>query len=193
MLPDAVLFDMDGTLVDTEGLWWEATASIARALGVALGPEDSPHVLGRTVEDTAIHLVGADGVDGVAQRLTDAFADRIRQGVVIVPGALGLLAALAVEGIPTALVSASPRSIVDLVLPRLNHRFHEVVAAEDTARGKPYPDPYLEATRRLNVDPTRCVAIEDSPTGIAAAQAAGCRVVAVTQAGLPDLGTMSLS
>ncbi|MGW5685960.1 HAD family hydrolase [Nonomuraea sp. NPDC003754] len=194
---EAVLFDMDGTLVDTEGLWWEATVDVAASLGRVLGPADTPYVHGRTVEDTAAHLVPAadrETVDAVAERLTESFADRIRRGVRVIPGAAELLRALATEAVPTALVSASPRSIVELVLPSLGHRFAVVVAAGETARGKPHPDPYLEAARLLAADPRRCVAVEDSPTGIAAATAAGCRVLVVSpSAGLPDLRVMSLS
>ncbi|MET9342077.1 HAD family phosphatase [Nonomuraea sp. NPDC003804] len=194
---EAVLFDMDGTLVDTEGLWWEATVDVAASLGRVLGPADTPYVHGRTVEDTAAHLAPAadqETVDAVAERLTESFADRIRRGVRVIPGAAELLRALATEAVPTALVSASPRSIVELVLPSLGHRFAVVVAAGETARGKPHPDPYLEAARLLAADPRRCVAVEDSPTGIAAATAAGCRVLVVSpSAGLPDLRVMSLS
>ncbi|WP_327090410.1 HAD family phosphatase [Nonomuraea sp. NBC_01738] len=193
-LPLAVLFDMDGTLVDTEGLWWQATGDIARSLGRELGPEDVPHVLGRAVEDTAAHLAPGD-VPATARALTDAFAARISQGITLIPGARRLLAALTARGIPTALVSASPRSIVEQVLPNLDgHRFHLVIAAEDTERGKPYPDPYLAATERLGVSPADCVAIEDSPTGIAAATAAGCRVLVVDpDHGLPEFSAMSVS
>ncbi|MFG6196204.1 HAD family hydrolase [Nonomuraea sp. JJY05] len=191
--PDAVLFDMDGTLVDTEGLWWQATASIAASLGRPLGAEDMPYVLGRTVEDVAAHLLTpAPSVPAlmteVVRQLTDAFADLIEQGVKVTPGASELLAELAATAIPTALVSASPRAIVELVLPRLGHPFDLVIANEDTARGKPYPDPYLEAARRLGTTPARCVAVEDSPTGIAAATAAGCRVLVTSpEKGLPSL------
>ncbi|MER6950095.1 HAD family phosphatase [Nonomuraea sp. NPDC000554] len=227
--PQAVLFDLDGTLIDTETLWWEATAAVAASLGLSLGPDDVPHVLGRTVEDVAAHLIAARAgttatrphpaqadaarpdpaqadaarplpvradaaclllprADTVAARLTDGFAQRVAAGFDLIPGALPLLRGLAAAAVPTALVTASPRAIADLVLPRLGHRFDQIVTAEDTPRGKPHPDPYLEAARRLAVLPERCVAIEDSPTGIAAATAAGCRVLVVDpHSGLPEL------
>lgn len=124
----------------------------------------------------------------VARQLTDAFAGLIEQGVQVTPGAPELLAELAATAIPTALVTASPRTIVELVLPRLGHTFDLVIANEDTARGKPHPDPYLEAARRLGTIPSRCVAVEDSPTGVAAATAAGCRVLVTSpEKGLPSL------
>ncbi|MFF0329345.1 HAD family hydrolase [Nonomuraea angiospora] len=124
----------------------------------------------------------------VTRQLTDAFAELIEQGVQVTPGAPELLAELAATAIPTALVTASPRTIVELVLPRLGHTFDLVIANEDTARGKPHPDPYLEAARRLGTTPSRCVAVEDSPTGVAAATAAGCRVLVTSpKKGLPSL------
>ncbi|MEV4548125.1 HAD family hydrolase [Nonomuraea wenchangensis] len=191
--PEAVLLDLDGTLVDTEGAWWRAVAGVAAAsLGRRLEEADVPHVRGRTAADAAAHLLPAAAsgaaVAALAERLVDAFAERLaRDGVPVLPGARELLADLAAASIPTALVSASPRRVVELVLPCLRHPFHLVVADGETARGKPYPDPYLEAARRLGAAPERCVAVEDSPAGVAAATAARCRVLVTGPAGPPSL------
>ncbi|MEV7723294.1 HAD family phosphatase [Streptomyces sp. NPDC087917] len=180
----AVLFDMDGTLVDTETLWWEATAETAARLGHALGPADAPEVVGRAVRDTAAHLVRVTGRGepaAVGAELTEGFHRRVAQGAPIRPGAQLLLTALEAEGVPFALVSASPRVIVDQVVGgALAHvPFAFTLSADDTVRTKPHPDPYREAAGRLGFAPERCVAVEDSPDGAASAEAAGCALLVV--------------
>ncbi|MFR9798201.1 HAD-IA family hydrolase [Streptomyces sp. MS06] len=175
----AVLFDMDGTLVDTERLWWEAVEEVA---GRALTEADQPMVLGRPVEHTAAWLSAATGAPAadLADTLHRAFADRVRAGIVPRPGALDLLDALAREGVPAALVTASPRAVADNVLELLGPgRFAVTVTADDTEHTKPAPDPYLAACRALAADPARCVAVEDTRAGVASAEAAGCTVLAV--------------
>ena len=176
----AVLFDMDGTLVDTERLWWEAVEEVA---GRPLTEADRPDVLGRPVDHTAAWLAAATGTPAadLADTLHREFADRVRTGVVPRPGALDLLDALAREGVPTALVTASPRSVADTVLEALGgaSRFAVSVTADDTEHTKPAPDPYLAACRELGVAPARCVAVEDTETGVRSAEAAGCAVLAV--------------
>ncbi|WP_328946184.1 HAD family phosphatase [Streptomyces sp. NBC_00250] len=180
----AVLFDMDGTLVDTEVLWWDATVEIAARIGHRLTDADAPEVVGRAVEDTAAHLVRVTGTadaDGVATALTAAFQERVDRGAPMRPGAGRLLAELAAEGVPFALVSASPRSVVDSVIEgALAHvPFAFTLSADDTVRTKPHPDPYRAAARRLGVPDAACVAVEDSPDGAASADAAGCTVLVV--------------
>ncbi|MEV4876245.1 HAD-IA family hydrolase [Streptomyces cyaneofuscatus] len=186
-LPQAVLFDMDGTLVDTEPLWLEAVREVAAAHGHTLTDEEGAGVLGRTCADTAAYLAtlsprAADG-QVLESDLEDTFLTAVEKGVRLRPGARDLLERLADGNIPTALVSASPRRVVDAVLKTLGAEvFRTTVADGETDRSKPHPDPYLEAAARLHLPPAACLVVEDSPTGIAAAEAAGCRAVAVPSA-----------
>ena len=186
MMPAAVLFDMDGTLVDTERLWWDAVADVASGLGRELDPVDGPDVLGRPSGHTAAHLLattpsaGTLSAEELSARLDEVFTELVAQEVIPRPGAMELLRILAAEGIPTAIVSASPRRVVELVRDRLGRElFTLVVAVEDTPVSKPAPDPYLEAARRLGAEPAECVVVEDSPVGLAAAESAGCPVIVV--------------
>jgi HAD superfamily hydrolase (TIGR01509 family) len=182
--PRAVLFDMDGTLVDTEELWWRAVEEVAAGLGYELTDADMPDVLGRPMEHTAGHLYHRTGgtapIAALTADLHEEFASRTRTGVVPRPGAVELLRRLHQHGIAMALVSASPRSIVDIVLATLgNGWFAATVSADDTERTKPAPDPYIAAARALGVPPSACVAVEDTPMGVRSAESAGCRVIAV--------------
>ncbi|MFJ8625316.1 HAD family hydrolase [Kitasatospora sp. NPDC093550] len=189
-LPAAVLFDMDGTLVDTEQLWWRTAVEIAEELGHPLTERDAPEVLGQAVEHTAAHLHRVSGTAlgeaELAVRLGGSFAAKVAAETVPRPGALALLASLRDSRVPTALVSASPREVVDLVLAAIGRDWFAVtLAAEDTERTKPAPDPYLAAAERLGLDPAVCLAVEDTPTGVASATAAGCAVLAVPSTPTP--------
>ncbi|KJS54277.1 HAD family phosphatase [Streptomyces rubellomurinus] len=198
-LPAAVLFDMDGTLVDTEQLWWQAAAELAEELRHPLTEQDAPEVLGQAVEHTAAHLHRVSGTElseaELAARLGESFAGKVAAETVPRPGALALLAALRDAGVPAALVSASPRRVVDLVLSAIGRDwFATTLAAEDTPRTKPAPDPYLAAAERLGLDPAVCLAVEDTPTGVTSASAAGCAVLAVpsTDVAMPAGGRITL-
>ena len=180
----AVLLDMDGTLVDTEDLWWEAEVSLLAELGHRLGQADRLAVVGGPMSRVVDHLLAVSGLPLTPERLgamiNDRFAERIAHGVPLRPGAAELLAELAAEGVPAALVSASHRRIMDLVLRTLgSHHFAFTVAGDEVERTKPHPDPYLVAAARLGAEPGRCVVVEDAPTGVRAGEAAGCRVLAV--------------
>ncbi|MEU4272590.1 HAD-IA family hydrolase [Streptomyces sp. NPDC026092] len=182
--PQAVLLDMDGTLVDTEALWWRTAREVAEGLGHPLTDADTSEVVGRSVEDTAVHLWRSSGTEralgAVVAELDARFLAAVQTEAAALPGALELLGVLRDMGIPTALVTASPRPVVESVLKVLGaESFQVTVTADDTDRTKPHPEPYLAAAQALGVDPASCLAVEDSPAGIAAAEAAGCRVVAV--------------
>ncbi len=116
----------------------------------------------------------------VGEWLMSGIAERVRQrGVPVQPGARELLAEVAAAGLPHALVTSSERRFMDAVLARTGMRFDALVCAEDVSVTKPDPEPYLLAAKLLGADPGRCFALEDSPNGVASAEAAGCRVIAV--------------
>ncbi|RFU83877.1 HAD family phosphatase [Streptomyces triticagri] len=182
--PAALLCDMDGTLVDTEHAWLETVADFLRAQG---SPADAPVLApfaGAAVADAAEHLVRSGLTSRTAAEssavLDREFTARVASGVTVQPGALRLLDRARELGVPTALVTASERHVADLVLRALGaHRFDTSVTSGESERGKPHPDPYLTAAARLGVDTADCLAVEDTPTGAAAALAAGCRLLAV--------------
>ncbi|MFF2813075.1 HAD family hydrolase [Streptomyces sp. NPDC058000] len=180
----AVFLDLDGTLVDTEGFWWEAEAEVFAGLGHTLDECHREVVVGGPMSRSAGYLLRATGADiGLAELstlLNEAFAARISRGVPLMPGARRLLSELAAHEVPTALVSASHRTVIEQVLHSLGpENFELTIAGDDLMRTKPHPDPYLTAAMRLGVDPARCAVVEDTLTGVRAGEAAGCQVVAV--------------
>ncbi|KUO11052.1 HAD family hydrolase [Streptomyces sp. DSM 15324] len=180
----AVLLDMDGTLVDTEGFWWDVEVEIFAGLGHTLDDSWRHVVVGGPMSRSAGFLIEATGADislpELSVLLNEGFEDRITRALPLMPGAARLLAELAEHEIPMALVSASHRRIIDRVLTSLGpQHFTLTVAGDEVARTKPYPDPYLFAAAGLGVDPARCAVVEDTATGVASAEAAGCHVVAV--------------
>ncbi|QLJ01263.1 HAD family phosphatase [Streptomyces sp. NEAU-sy36] len=180
----AVLLDMDGTLVDTEGFWWDVEVEVFAALGHTLDESWKHVVVGGPMTRSAGFLIEATGADialaELSLLLNEGFEARISTGLPLKPGAARLLAELHQHGIPTALVSASHRRIIDRVLTVLGpHHFALSIAGDEVTRTKPFPDPYLLAATGLGAHPSRCAVVEDTATGVAAAEAAGCRVVAV--------------
>jgi HAD superfamily hydrolase (TIGR01509 family) len=179
-----VLFDMDGLLVDTEPLWLETETDVMARLGAPWTKEDQKHLLGGSMEHTVGHLLARATrpvpPEEVAQWMMDGMLKRAAEGrVVIQPGARELLDQVAAAGLRYALVTGSQRPFVDAVLASTGFVFPVTVTGDDVARPKPDPEPYRLAAKLLDADPGNCVALEDSPNGVASATAAGCLVVAV--------------
>ncbi|NUW41742.1 HAD family hydrolase [Nonomuraea rhodomycinica] len=180
----AALFDMDGLLVDTEKVWLEIETAVMARLGAPWSAEHQAHLLGGSMERTVAYMLEVSGADvppaTLWQWMVDGMVGALAEGVQVMPGAAELLDGLRAEGVPVALVTSSLKDIADAVLKAVGRdRFDAVVTADDVTRTKPDPEPYLTAARLLGVSPVRCVVLEDSPTGVAAATAAGCAVVAV--------------
>lgn len=182
--PAAVLWDLDGTLVDTEPYWLRAETELVAAHGGTWTQADAHALVGSDLLDAAAYIRRVGGVDvepvDIVNMMVERVIDQMADDPPWQPGALELLRALGAEDIPCALVTMSWRrlagAVVDLLPPGT---FATVIAGDEVTRGKPHPDPYLAAAARLNVDPGACIAIEDSPTGARSAQAAGCFVVGV--------------
>ena len=180
----AVLFDMDGLLIDSEPLWLEAETAVMARLGAGWTMADQMQLLGGSLERTVRYLLARATRPAppgkVAEWLMSGIAEQVRDhGVRVQPGARELLAEVAAAGLPRALVTSSQRRFMNAVLARTGLRFDALVCAEDVGVTKPDPEPYLLAAKLLDVDPVRCFALEDSPNGVASAEAAGCRVIAV--------------
>ena len=187
MTLQAVLWDMDGTLVDTEPVWARVQIDLLTSLGATWTVEDAMRLVGSDLADAVQVWMGAlpEGVisaEELADRIFGEVVRSLKDDVVLRPGALELLKALRAAGVPCALVSASYRVMIDAVLSHLGPDLFDVVVAGDEVRnGKPHPEPYLTAAQELDVDPADCVVIEDSPGGTASGTAAGACVVAVPQ------------
>ena len=175
---------MDGLLVDSEPLWLEAETAVMARLGAAWTEADQAQLLGGSLERTVRYLLSKASRPAppwqVAEWLMSGIAEQVREhGVAVQPGARELLAEVAAAGLPHALVTSSERRFMDAVLARTGLRFDALVCADDVSTTKPDPEPYLLAAKLLGADPARCFALEDSPNGVASAEAAGCQVIAV--------------
>lgn len=187
MTLQAVLWDMDGTLVDSEPDWARVQIELLTSLGATWTVEDCMALVGSDLA-AAVKVwmaripAGAIEADDLAERMYSEVVRALKEDVVLRPGALELLTGLKAAGIPCALVSASYRVMIDAVLSHLPPDLFDVIVAGDEVRnGKPHPEPYLTAMAELGVDPADCVVIEDSPAGTQAGTAAGAFVVAVPQ------------
>ena len=182
--PAAVLWDMDGTLVDTEPYWIDAEFALAEKHGGSWSTEHALHLVGHDLLDSGRYIREHMGIDlepsEIVEELLDGVVARIEEEVPWRPGARELLAELVAAAVPLALVTMSYRRFVAPVLDVLpDGTFDAVVTGDAVSRGKPYPDPYLKAAAELRVDAARCLAIEDSDTGATSAERAGCLVLVV--------------
>ncbi|MGW5106906.1 HAD family hydrolase [Nocardia sp. NPDC004123] len=181
----AIVFDMDGVLIDTEPIWEEVRRAYIEEMRGRWLPDTQDRLMGMSTAEWSRYL-SADLLDGrrtpdeVAEDVINRMAARYGDHLPLMPDAVDTVRRLA--GIYTlGLASSSPRRLIDVVLDHMGvtDLFAATVSTEEVARGKPAPDGYLEAAARLGIDPDACVAIEDSSNGLRAAHAAGMTVIAV--------------
>ncbi len=187
---EVVVFDMDGVLVETEEVWDEVREALTRRTGGTWTPRAHTDMMGMSSPEWTGYMHAALGVPLSPDEIRDAvvadLADRYRTSLPLIPGAAGAVRRMA-DAFRLGVASSSNRELIELVLEvaGLRDLFGAVVASEEVARGKPAPDVYLEAVRRLGSVPGRAAAVEDSAAGIRAAAAAGLRVVAVPNRAYP--------
>ena len=182
--PVAILWDMDGTLVDTEPYWVAAEHALVEEAGGQWSDELAEQVIGNSLYATARFIRANSpvtlGPEEIVHDLMDRVIERIRDEIPWRPGARELLLEATAAGIPCALVTMSWTRLVEPVLEQLPDGVFATVASGDVvAHGKPHPEPYLHATRALQVAPGECLAIEDSPTGVQSSTTAGVPTLAV--------------
>lgn len=176
----AVLCDMDGTLVDTEPYWEIAKLDLAARHGVPFTSEDTDALVGRSMmitvqamRDAGVPMEEAD----VLAALVDDVAARVHDHIPWLPGAQDFLVRMADEGIPLALVTQAWEPVARQIVEASNGALHVLVSGADVTHPKPHPEPYEMAAQHLGVDVRQCVAIEDSPAGVESAERAGATVL----------------
>ena len=179
-----MLFDMDGTLVDTEPYWMAAEWALVEEFGGTWNDQHQQNLVGNALITSAeyLRLHGRIPLEPaeIVERLLDHVVVAATDSMPWRPGARDLLSDLRAAAVPTALVTMSYTRLAQVMVDQLPpDTFTVVVTGDQVSDGKPHPEAYLTAAARLGVDPRACVAIEDSPTGLASAEAAGCVVVAV--------------
>lgn len=186
--PEAVLWDMDGTLVDSEKLWTVALHEVMVGLGARLSDRARESMIGSNMRNSTLIMFDAAGrapepaaLAETERVITDRMAELLRGELPWRPGARAALRSVRAAGIPTALVTSTERGLTEVALDSIGREFFDVTVCGDEVDGqnKPHPRPYLLAAGLLGVDPAACVAVEDSVTGVTSAVAAGCTVLVV--------------
>jgi HAD superfamily hydrolase (TIGR01509 family) len=186
----AVIFDLDGVLVDSETVWNDARQEVAQAHGGQWPSDAQRAMMGMSSTEWSAYMHDALGVTLAPEEISSNVVARLeeiyRRRLPLIQGAREAVVALAEEW-PLALASSANREIIELVLELagLGACFGATVSSEEVARGKPAPDVYLEAARRLGSEPMRCAAVEDSGNGLFSAAAAGMTVFAVPNPDFP--------
>lgn len=187
----AVIFDMDGLLVETEPIWARTETEMLAARGKTLTQDVRRQIIGLRMADVVAHFQRvydlADSVPDLAAELTARMVEHLQREVTAKEGAGELLDFLQARAIPCAIASSSPHPLIDAVVAAMNwqHAFQTRCSGNDVPHGKPAPDVYLLAAQQLGIDPAHCLALEDSPTGARAAVAAGMRCYVVPNPEVP--------
>ena len=187
---EAVVFDLDGVLIETEELWDQVREALAREAGARYDAAAQRTMMGMSAPEWSDFMESL-GVPGPSAAINDEVVRRLiaryRAELPLIPGAVAAVERMAAAGYTLAVASSSNRVLIELVLELsgLAPRFAAVVSSEEVARGKPSPDVYQEACRRIGVAPERAVAVEDSHAGIRSARAAGLRVLVVPNHSYP--------
>ncbi|QLY29917.1 HAD family phosphatase [Nocardia huaxiensis] len=185
MALEAIVFDMDGVLIDTEPVWEEVRRGYVDEMGGRWQPDTQDRLMGMSTREWAVYL-SEDLIDGkrtpeeVASDVIDRMSARYAEHLPLMPEAVETVRAFA-ESYPLGLASSSPRRLIDVVLDHMGVTalFHSTVSTEEVERGKPAPDGYAAVAALLGIAPENCAAIEDSSNGLRSAAAAGMTVIAV--------------
>jgi HAD superfamily hydrolase (TIGR01509 family) len=187
---EAVVFDLDGVIVDSEQVWDEVREAYVRETGGTYTDESARDMMGMSSPEWSRYMADSLRVPGTPEEINAAIVERMleRYGEEppLIPGAVEAVRRIA-AWVPLAIASSSNRELIDVVLrvSGLSGDFAATVSSEEVPRGKPSPDVYLEAAHRLGADPARCGAVEDSHNGIRSAKAAGMRVIALPNPHFP--------